>query len=84
MTLVDTSSWIQYLRRDGEAEMKEKVRSLLLDGKRGRALIIDIWLSGGVKINLVGGMGDVTCLLRVTPSKAKKMTLLQDMRPELV
>jgi hypothetical protein len=28
MTLVDTSSWIQYLRRDGEAEMKEKVRSL--------------------------------------------------------
>jgi hypothetical protein len=32
MTLVDTSSWIQYLRRDGEAEMKEKVRSLLLDG----------------------------------------------------
>jgi hypothetical protein len=34
MTLVDTSSWIQYLRRDGEAEMKEKVRSLLLDGRQ--------------------------------------------------
>jgi len=32
MMLVDTSSWIQCLRRDGEAEMKEKVRSLLLNG----------------------------------------------------
>ena len=59
MTLVDTSSWIQYLRRDGEAEMKEKVRSLLLDGAavlcpvviaelghRGQELIIDILEAG--------------------------------------
>ena len=29
MMQVDPPSWIQYLRRDGEAEMKEKVRSLL-------------------------------------------------------
>jgi predicted nucleic acid-binding protein len=49
MTLVDTSSWIQYLRRDGEAEMKEKVRSLLLDGAAVLCpVVIANWGSGNI------------------------------------
>ena len=32
MTLVDTSSWIHYLRLDGAPQMKNQVRGLLLDG----------------------------------------------------
>ena len=49
MTLVDTSSWIQYLRRDGEAEMKEKVRSLLLDGAAVLCpvIIAELWMGAG-------------------------------------
>jgi predicted nucleic acid-binding protein len=51
MTLVDTSSWIQYLRRDGEAEMKEKVRSLLLDGAAVLCpvVIAELWMGAGSK-----------------------------------
>lgn len=54
MTLVDTSSWIQYLRRDGEAEMKEKVRSLLLDGAAVLCpvVIAELWMGAGSKKDL--------------------------------
>jgi predicted nucleic acid-binding protein len=51
MTLVDTSSWIQYLRRDGEPEMKEKVRGLLLDGAAVLCPVVvaELWLGAGSK-----------------------------------
>ena len=48
MMQVDPSSWIQYLRRDGEAEMKEKVRSLLLDGAAVLCPVVIAELSMGV------------------------------------
>jgi len=37
------------------------------DGQRGRALIIDIWLSGGAGTNLADGMG--TPRLSLAPLK---------------
>jgi predicted nucleic acid-binding protein len=65
MTLVNTSSWIQYLRRDGEAEMKEKVRSLLLGGVAVLCpmIIAEFWMGTGSKKD----QEDLTDLSAVLP-----------------
>ena len=68
MTLVDTSSWIQYLRRDGEAEMKEKVRSLLLDGAAVLCpvVIAELWMGAGSKKDQ-DDLTDLSAVLRSLP-----------------
>lgn len=68
MTLVDTSSWIQYLRRDGEAEMKEKVRSLLLDGTAVLCpvVIAELWMGAGSKKDQ-DDLRDLGAVLRCLP-----------------
>lgn len=68
MTLVDTSSWIQYLRRDGEAEMKEKVRSLLLDGAAVLCpvVIAELWMGAGSKKDQ-DDLTDLSAVLRCLP-----------------
>ena len=68
MTLVDTSSWIQYLRRGGEAEMKEKVRSLLLDGAAVLCpvVIAELWMGAGSKKDQ-DDLTDLSAVLRCLP-----------------
>jgi predicted nucleic acid-binding protein len=68
MTLVDTSSWIQYLRRDGEVEMKEKVRSLLLDGAAVLCpvVIMELWMGAGSKKDQ-DDLTDLSAVLRCLP-----------------
>jgi predicted nucleic acid-binding protein len=68
MTLVDTSSWIQYLRCDGEAEMKEKVRSLLLDGAAVLCpvVIAELWMGAGSKKDQ-DDLTDLSEVLRCLP-----------------
>ena len=68
MTLVDTSSWIHYLRRDGEAEMKEKVRSLLLDGSAVLCpvVIAELWMGAGSKKDQ-DDLTDLSAVLRCLP-----------------
>jgi predicted nucleic acid-binding protein len=68
VTLVDTSSWIQYLRRDGEAEMKEKVRSLLLDGAAVLCpvVIAELWMGAGSKKDQ-DDLTDLSAVLRCLP-----------------
>jgi predicted nucleic acid-binding protein len=68
MTLVDTSSWIHYLRRDGEAEMKEKVRSLLLDGAAVLCpvVIAELWMGAGSKKDQ-DDLTDLSAVLRCLP-----------------
>ena len=65
MMLVDTSSWIQYLRRDGEAEMKEKVRGLLLDGAAVLCpvVIVELWMGVGSKKDQ-DDLADLSAVLR--------------------
>ena len=68
MTLVDTSSWIQYLRRDGEPEMKEKVRSLLLDGVAVLCPVVltELWMGAGSKKDQ-DDLTDLSAVLRCLP-----------------
>lgn len=68
MTLVDTSSWIQYLRRDGEPEMKEKVRSLLLDGAAVLCPLVlkELWMGAGSKKDQ-NDLVDLSAVLRCLP-----------------
>lgn len=68
MTLVDTSSWIQYLRRDGEPEMKEKVRSLLLDGAAVLCPVVlaELWMGAGSKKDQ-DDLRDLSAVLRCLP-----------------
>lgn len=49
MTVVDTSSWIQFLRRNGQPEVKQRVRGLL---DRGESVIcpvvlVELWMGAG-------------------------------------
>ncbi len=68
MTLVDTSSWIQYLRRDGEPEMKEKVRGLLLDGAAVLCPVVlaELWMGAGSKKDQ-DDLRDLSAVLRCLP-----------------
>ena len=68
MTLVDTSSWIQYLRRDGEPEMKEKVRSLLSDGAAVLCTVVlaELWMGAGSKKDQ-DDLTDLGAVLRCFP-----------------
>jgi predicted nucleic acid-binding protein len=68
MTLVDTSSWIQYLRRDGEPEMKEKVRSLLSDGAAVLCPVVlaELWMGAGSKKDQ-DDLTDLGAVLRCLP-----------------
>ncbi|NBS52801.1 MAG: PIN domain-containing protein [Spartobacteria bacterium] len=65
MMLVDTSSWIQCLRRDGEAEMREKVRSLLLNGAAVLCPvdIAELWMGADSKKDQVD-LTDLSAVLR--------------------
>ena len=49
MTLVDTSSWIPFLRRGGEASVKRRVRDLLNDGSVATCPVIlaELWMGAG-------------------------------------
>jgi predicted nucleic acid-binding protein len=49
MTLVDTSSWIHFLRRNGEIHVKDRVRTLM---DRGEAVVcpvvlVELWMGAG-------------------------------------
>ena len=68
MTLVDTSSWIQYLRRDGELEIKEKVRSLLLDGAAVLCPVVlaELWMGAGSKKDQ-DDLTELSAVLRCLP-----------------
>ena len=49
MTLVDTSSWIQFLRRGGNATVKQRVRDLLKDGSVVTCPVVlsELWMGAG-------------------------------------
>ncbi len=49
MTLVDTSSWIQFLRRGGNAVVKQRVRDLLKDGSVVTCPVVlaELWMGAG-------------------------------------
>lgn len=45
VTLVDTSSWIEALRSQGNPEIREKVRQLMLDGRAAWCdlVLLELW-----------------------------------------
>ncbi len=49
MTLIDTSSWIQFLRRSGDASVKQRVRDLLKDGSVVTCPVVlaELWMGAG-------------------------------------
>ena len=49
MTLIDTSSWIQFLRRGGKATVKQRVRDLLKDGLVVTCPVVlaELWMGAG-------------------------------------
>ena len=49
MTLIDTSSWIQFLRRGGKATVKQRVRDLLKDGSVVTCPVVlaELWMGAG-------------------------------------
>jgi predicted nucleic acid-binding protein len=49
VTLVDTSSWIPFLRRGGEASVKRRVRDLLTDGSAAICPVVlaELWMGAG-------------------------------------
>lgn len=49
MTLVDTSSWIPFLRRGGDVSVKRRVRELLNDGSAAicPAVLAELWMGAG-------------------------------------
>jgi len=68
VTLVDTSSWIHYLRRDGEPEMKNQVRGLLLDGAvlLCPAVLAELWMGAGSQKDQTELL-DLSAVLRCLP-----------------
>lgn len=48
MTLVDTSSWIEALRKAGDAAVRERVRGLLLGGEAAWCDLVRLELWNGV------------------------------------
>ena len=49
MTLVDTSSWIQFLRRGGDTAVKQRVRDMLKDGSVVTCPVVlgELWMGAG-------------------------------------
>jgi predicted nucleic acid-binding protein len=49
VTLIDTSSWIQFLRRGGNASVKQRVRDLLKDGSVATCPVVlaELWMGAG-------------------------------------
>ena len=49
MTLIDTSSWIHFLRRRGESNVKQRVRELLKDGSVVTCPVVlaELWMGAG-------------------------------------
>ena len=49
MTLIDTSSWVQFLRRGGDATVKQRVRDLLKDGSVVTCSVVlaELWMGAG-------------------------------------
>ena len=49
MTLVDTSSWIQFLRRGGDSAVKQRVRDLLKSGSVVTCPVVlaELWVGAG-------------------------------------
>ena len=45
MTLIDTSSWIEALRKDGKEEVRDRVRKLLLNGEAALCdfVLLELW-----------------------------------------
>ena len=68
MMLVDTSGWIHYLRRDGEPEMKNQVRGLLLDGAvlLCPVVLAELWMGAGSKKDH-DDLTDLSAVLRCLP-----------------
>jgi len=72
VTLVDTSSWIHYLRRDGEPEMKNEVRGLLLDGAvlLCPVVLAELWMGAGSQKDQTELL-DLSAVLRCLPMTDK-------------
>ena len=49
MTLVDTSSWIHFFRRDGDPEVKSRVQNLLQQGSAVICPVVlaELWIGAG-------------------------------------
>jgi predicted nucleic acid-binding protein len=49
VTLIDTSSWIHFLRRRGESNVKQRVRELLKDGSVVTCPVVlaELWMGAG-------------------------------------
>jgi predicted nucleic acid-binding protein len=47
--LIDTSSWVHALRKSGDAQVRERVRALLVDGQGAWCDIVRVELWQGVK-----------------------------------
>jgi predicted nucleic acid-binding protein len=49
VTLVDTSSWIPFLRRGGDVSVKKRVRDLLNDGSAAICPVVlaELWMGAG-------------------------------------
>jgi len=49
MTLVDTSIWIESLRRDGREDFRERVRKLLINGTAAWCAMVSVELWNGAR-----------------------------------
>lgn len=49
MTLIDTSSWIEALRRDGRADVRDRVRKLLVEGQAVWCDLVSLELWNGAR-----------------------------------
>jgi predicted nucleic acid-binding protein len=49
MTLIDTSSWIEALRRDGRADARDRVRKLLIEGQAVWCDLVSLELWNGAR-----------------------------------
>ena len=49
MTLIDTSSWIHFLRKNGETSVKNRVRELLERAEAALCpvIIVELWMGAG-------------------------------------
>ena len=49
MTLIDTSSWIHFLRKNGEPSVKGRVRGLLENAEAALCpvIIVELWMGAG-------------------------------------
>ncbi len=45
MTLIDTSSWVEALRRDGQANIRDRVRKLMVSGESALCdtVLVELW-----------------------------------------